>query len=161
MRDLRTIAKAAEEARRAEPMAKDPSFAALRKARIGTPALVKTPEEEDAYWIVPFIVGKKACGFAFVETTLNVSRLGTFGAGPRDQASWIDASFFERPPPEILSDIKSRYSDMRMSAPIFSYDKTPSKWAWMIKLRDKRELTIFVTPAGWYEQTAKKEDFEG
>jgi hypothetical protein len=160
MSDTKAIIEAAEEASK-EHAARDPNLAALRKARIGNPALVKTPEGEDAYWIVPFIIENEACGFAFVEKTLKVSRLGIFGGGPTDQASWITASFFEKPPPETISDIRNRYSHMRISDPLLSYDRSPSKWGWIVNLKNERELTIVITPSGWYEQTAKKKALEG
>jgi len=160
MIDTKAIIEAAEEARK-ECTHRDPNFSALRQARIGNPALVKTPDGEDAYWIVPFVIETKACGFAFVEKTLKVSRLGIFGAGPTDQASWITASFFEKPPPEAISDIKNRHPDMWMSEPLFSYDRNPSKWAWIVNLKNERKLTIVITPSGWYEQAARKEAVEG
>lgn len=92
---------------------------------------------------------------------LEDKRTRSFRWDPEDQGSWIDASFFERPPPEDIDSIKARYPGTEMSEPIFSYDQSPAKWGWMVKLNDGRRITVFVTPAGWYEQTKRDAALEG
>lgn len=96
-----------------------------------------------------------------MDLNLRVSQVGLFGAGPEDQRSWVDVSFFERPPPEDVNSIKARYPTMEMSVPFFSYDQSPAKWGWIVKLKAARMKTLFITPGGWYEQVERKADFEG
>lgn len=128
---------------------------------MATPLMVRSSDGKEAYWFVPLLMGTKACGFARIEKNLKISELGLFGGSPEDQGSWIDASFFERPPPEDIDSIKARYPGTEMSEPIFSYDQSPAKWGWMVKLNDGRRITVFVTPAGWYEQTKRDAALEG
>jgi hypothetical protein len=143
------------------PVLDDPTFSTIRRATIGIPILVRSPEGKEAYWFVPLITGTKASGFARVDKNLRVSQVGLFGANPDDQGSWIDVSFFERPPPEAINSIKARYPEMEMSVPFFSYDQSPAKWGWIVKLKDKRMITIFITPGGWYEQIERNANIEG
>ena len=121
---------------------------------------MRSENRRESCWFVPLLIGDKACGFAQVEKDLKVSTVGLFGAGPKDRESWIEASFFERPPPEVINSIKARYPEMEMSTPFFSYDKSPAKWGWIIRLKNSREITIFINPAGWYEQSKRKTSFE-
>jgi hypothetical protein len=155
------LVRAAEKAIGESPVKGDPKFAALRAARPGKPVQVRTSEGEEAYWLVPLLIGDKACGFVQVERDLRVSRVGIFGASPEDRGSWIGASFFEKPPLEAINSIKARYPGMRMSAPFFSYDRSPSKWGWMVRLRDGGQITVFINPAGWYERSATDAGLEG
>ena len=97
------------------------------------------------------LIGDKACGLAQVERDLRVSRISIFGADPGDRGAWADASFFEKPPLGAINSIKARYPGRRMSAPFFSYDRSQSKWWWMVRLKDGKEVTVFINPAGWYE----------
>jgi hypothetical protein len=155
------VAKAVKKSISEPPISDDPKFAAVKKAIIGIPLKVKSENKKESYWLVPLLIGDKACGFAQVEKDLRMSTVGLFGASAEDRESWIEASFFERPPPEAINSIKARYSEMEMSNPFFSYDKSPAKWGWMVRLKNSREVTIFINPAGWYEQTKRDTTFEG
>jgi hypothetical protein len=106
--------------------------------------------------------GEKAVGFVRLERNLKVSQVSIFGASAADKESWVDASFFERPPSEVINSIKLRYPDLEMSEPVFSFDKSPAKWGWLMKLSsNKRMIVIFVTPSGWHEKTSRSIEFEG
>lgn len=155
------MVRAAERALAESPVKDDPKFAALKTARPGKPVQVRTSEGEGAYWLVPLLIGDKACGLVQVERDLRVSRVSTFGASPEDRGSLVDASFFEKPPLEAINSIKARYPGMRISAPFFSYDRSPSKWGWIVRLKDGRQVTVFISPAGWYEQSAVGAELEG
>jgi len=157
MKEVEAIRKAVEVKRAKAPVSIDPLFSAVRDAKIGSPAMVYTPEGKEAFWLVPILMGDSACGFARVELSHKVSQVGIYGSSPEDYAGWIDASFFEKPPSRLLDAIRSRYSGMNISEPIFSYDKTPAKWAWRIEIGDKLKTIVFITPWGWYEQVSKND----
>ncbi len=154
-KEIEAIRKAVEIKRAKAPVSKDPLFSAMRDAKIGLPVMVYSPEGKEAFWLVPILMGDSACGFARVELSHNVSQVGIYGSGPEDHASWIDASFFEKPPSGLLDAIRSRYSGMKISEPLLSYDKSPARWAWRIEVEDEVKTVVFITPGGWYEQVAK------
>lgn len=134
----------------------DKQLVLLYMAEIGEPVLVGTPEGMSSYWLVPMLIGDMACGFATVNLTGNVTRLGIFGGAPTDQAAWVKADFFRRPPAEILDEIAGRYPGWTISPPVFSYDMSPARWGWMVRLTrsEAAPVLIFITPGGWYEQYA-------
>ena len=162
MKESKKIMKAVEAERKKPSIRNNPMFSAAMGAEIGTPAMVQTPEGKEAFWLVPMLRGAFACGFARVELSHKVSQIGIYGSGPEDYASWIDASFFEKPPSRLLDAIRSRYLWMKISEPILSYDKTPARWAWRIGIEDNVKTIVFITPGGWYEQASKGDtDREG
>lgn len=119
------------------------------------------PQGNKAYWLVPIMCNEKACGFAQVQKDYLVSKISAFGSSPDDTKSWIDASFFKAPPPNLLKEIQTRYPEMALSEPIFSYDKTPAKWGWKITLTNDQTFEVFVGPANWYKQAKTEPGFEG
>jgi hypothetical protein len=143
------------------PISDDPNFTLLRKATIGDPVPVKDDEGREVFFLVPLLIGEKACGFVRLEKNLRVSQVSIFGGSADDRESWIDASFFDRPPNEIINSIKMRYPDMEMSEPVFSFDKSPAKWGWAIRLSNKRKIDVFISPSGWHEKTKRAVEFEG
>lgn len=143
------------------PIIDDPKFTAVRKATVGTPLMVRRVDGKEEYWFVPLLTGDKANGYAQVEKNLKVSQLVVFGATPEDRGSWIDRSFFEKPRLDVINSIKARYPKMEMSEPFFSYDTSPAKWGWMVRLKDGREIAVFISPSGWHEHTEREPDFEG
>lgn len=145
-----------------QPIIEDRKFDAARKASIGSPITVKNTDGKDQHWFVPLLTGKKANGYAQVEKDLKVSQVAIFGATPEDRGSWIEASFFEKPPLEVINSIKARYPQMEMSEPFFSYDQNPAKWGWIVKLKNERQITVFITPSGWRKlQNTKIIGYEG
>ncbi len=155
MKEVEAIKRAVEVKRGKAPVSRDPRFSAVKDAKIGLPAMVYSPEGKEAFWLVPILMGDSACGYARVELSHKVSQVGIYGSGPEDYASWIDASFFEKPPSRLLDAIRSRYSGMRISEPVLSYDKSPARWAWRVEIGDQVRTIVFITPGGWYEQVAK------
>jgi hypothetical protein len=155
------VLKAVEEALNEYPVSDDLNFTTLRKSNAKNPIMVKNDEGKDAFWLVPLINGKKAFGFVRLEKNLRVSQVGIFGASATDQESWLDASFFDRPPSEAIKSIKVRYPDMAISEPVFSFDRSPAKWGWIIKLSNKHKIEVFVSPSGWHEKTNRDAKFEG
>jgi len=151
--DPETARTVAASARKGLHATGDARFCIPEDAKVGSPAMVYTPEGTPAFWMVPFIVEDSACGFARVELSYEVSQIGAFGSNPKDRSSWIDATFFERPPSKVLADIQAWYLGSVLSEPVLSYDASPTKWAWRIKVEDKIESVAFITPCGWYERS--------
>ena len=153
--------EAVKKAMKEHPIIDDPKFDAVRRATIGSPLTVKGADGKDEHWFVPLLIGKKANGYAQVERNLKVSQLAIFGANSEDRGSWIDASFFEKPPLEAINSIRARYPQLEMSDSFFSYDQNPAKWGWKVKLKDKHQITVFITPSGWHELPKHKPGYEG
>lgn len=158
IKDPETIIKAVEAARKQSPVAKDPQFSVVRDSEVGSPVQVRTPEGAPSFWMVPFLIENRVCGFAFVELSGKVSKLGIFGSTPEDYPSWMDASFFKKPPGSILAEIQAKFSGLTISEPIFSYDRSPAKWAWRVEIRNEIKSVIFITPGGWYERLPEEDN---
>lgn len=143
--------------KQAAPVLNDPLFAAVRRAKVGSPVLVYAPTGEPAFWLIPFILRDRVCGLAEISLAGQLSRLGILGAAPDDQQSWFDPSFFEEPPASFLAEIAAHYGDTALSAPVLTYDGSPAKWAWRVQVAGSRgaDPAIFITPAGWYVGQAR------
>jgi hypothetical protein len=128
-------------------------LAAVRSAVVGEPALVRTPDGAAAYWLVPFVEGDLASGFARVELNGRVSQLGAFGAGARDRGAWPVASFFAAPPRQLLQEIEQLHPGVVIDAPLLTYDRSPAHWGWRVELGSSRG-SAFISPGGWHLQTA-------
>lgn len=163
--DPKEIASIAIAVRNQLPYRDDPNFAAVRAADVGNPILVRDLAGEPTFWFVPFLTGNLACGFAHIDLSGGIDRLGIYGATAIDHGSWIDASFFEGPPLAFVEEIKSRYPDATLSDPLFSYDKAPTRLAWVVKIKhsDQSETVVFISGAGWYERPVGEErwDWDG
>jgi len=148
------IKEIAGRAREQSPLVNDEKFTLLRKAQVGNPAMVYSPEGTSAFWLVPFLSGDLVCGIAQVELSGQVAKIGIFGSAPDDSMSWMNASYFKEPPAEILKKIESVYSRDNVSDPVFSFDRSPSRWAWMltIKSEGKESFKVFITPGSWYKR---------
>lgn len=152
--DSETIRKVVETARKQSHIVKDEKFSLLIKAKVGSPIMVYSAEGEPTFWLVPFLVNNLACGFSQVELSSQVSKIGTFGSAPNDSQSWIKASFFKEPPSETMKEIQSAFSEETISEPVFSFDVSPARWAWMLKIKSKANVMsiVFITPGGWYKR---------
>lgn len=133
------------------------------RAAAGEPALVVSPGGEAAFWLVPLVVGKAACGYARVELSGRVSQIGCFGQGGGDRGGWLLATFFQRVPAAMLREIRERYGRESLSSPVLSYDGTPAKWAWRMLVGDPPRAEVYVSPGGWYERAVgpRPAGFEG
>lgn len=158
IRDPEAVRKVVASARKQSPVADDPKFSVARDAEVGSPVMVYTPEGEPSFWMVPFLVKNSACGFACVELSGKVSKVGIFGSTPEDRPSWVDASFFKNPPDALFAEIRAKFSGSTISEPIFSYDTSPARWAWRIEVKNKIRTIIFITPGGWYERLSEEKD---
>ena len=151
--DVALIRSAVERALRTPPTAIDPQMRHLCEGRVGKPALVHTPENTPAYWLVPIQIGQAACGFAQVELNGRVTSIATLGAGPGDRAAWPRASFFEKPPPSILREARVRYPELAQARPVLSYDRSPAHWAWRLSAAGAA-VSVYITPGGWHHRAA-------
>jgi len=122
-------------------------MAALVRAEAGAPVLARSPEGTQAFWIVPLEAGRQAPGFARVGLDGRVAQIGRFGAA-------TDAAFFEGPPAAVLDEIRASHPTAPLSQPQLSYDGSPAKWAWLVKVGEPATRFVFVTSGGWYERPA-------
>ncbi len=76
-----------------------------------------------------------------------VTRLDAFGAGAEDRSAWQPASFFTAAPPHMLREIQHRHPEADVTAPLFTYDRSPAHWAWRVK---SGSGAVFISPGGWY-----------
>jgi hypothetical protein len=136
------------------PLGHDPSMKLLREARIGEPALVRSPAGDPAFWLVPFLLGNQACGFARVELTGRVAQVGRFGAAAGDRSSWPQADFFDRPPGHLLDEVRTKHPALPFGEPTLSYDGSPARWAWRIAVGEPAVTVAYLTPGGWYSRPA-------
>jgi hypothetical protein len=148
------IKEAVRIARGQPPYSQEPAFATLRQAETGAPVLVHTPAGEPAYWLVPFIVQGMVCGFAQTSLQGVVMRIGILGGSAGDRAAWIEASYFEQPPREMLAEIRQQYAGAALPEPVFSYDGSPIKWAWRLSILKEgaAPVEVFISPSGWVER---------
>lgn len=158
IKDPKAIRKIVEAERKRARLIDDKKLSSIKNAEVGSPVLIHTPEGDPSYWLVPLLEKGFACGFVSVQLSGRVSRLGIFGSAPEDSSSWIDASFFEKPPPKMLFEIEAKYLGLTIAEPIFSYDANPSRWAWRVEILDKDEIrsVVFITPGGWYERALEQ-----
>ena len=126
----------------------------LADTRVTEPVLVRDPEGEPTFWLVPFLRDDMAVGFATVTLEGVVQQVGTFGSGCADRGAWIPASYFWRPPEKLLSEIRERYSESTLSNPSFSYDRSPSRWAWRLGVDPPNGDVVFVAPRDWHARAA-------
>jgi hypothetical protein len=83
-----------------------------------------------------------------------VTQISALGGGPEDRGSWIPQSFLTKPPDRSLAEIRNKYPEQPLSKPIFSYDRSPVRWAWRLEVGSPPTpaAVVFITPAGWYER---------
>ena len=130
-------------------------MAALGSAEVGAPMLARDPGGAPAFWITPLAAGARVPGFARVELNGRVAQIGIFGASAEDPSATLAASFFEGPPVTVMNEIRAKHTPAPLSQPQLSFDGSPSKWAWLVKVGDPATRFIFVTPGGWYERPAR------
>lgn len=155
MVDRESIRRAAETARRSMPPAGVPAVV-LAAAQAAEPVLVRHPDAHPAFWIVPFIRGSSACGFATVDLSTTVTAISALGAGLEDRAGWIDASWFTSPPPRVLEEVRAANPDAILSEPMLSYDRSPARWGWTVTIRrpGAEPRTAFIGPRTWHVVSA-------
>jgi hypothetical protein len=152
--DVKRIRQAVEREISRAPVSGDPSMPALRECTVGEPALVRSADGASAFWLVPFEIGDRACGFARVELSGRIAQVSQFGAGADDRASWPQAEFFRRPAARVLDDIRAKHPGLALAEPVLSFDGSPAKWAWRVAINDS--AAVYITPRGWYEKAAAR-----
>ena len=147
MIDQCRIQQLADEARRSPPVAGDPRFAALESATTAPAVLVRSPDGSPAFWLVPFVVAGLAHGIARVELTGRVAGVSMLGRP-------VIRSWFQRPPADALAKIRVAHPDARLSEPVLSYDRAPSRWGWMVQVRQPGhpDRAAHIGFNGWYER---------
>lgn len=159
--DSERIRQAVAAALNQSPVAGDPAMVDLSGAKAGLPVLARSPGGAPAFWIVPLETGTRVPGFARVELNGRVAQIGRFGASPHDPSSSAGAAFFRAPSSTALNEIRVKHPAAALSPPQLSYDGSPAKWAWLIKVGEPPTRFIFVTPGGWYERPAREDAASG
>lgn len=118
----------------------------MADVKAGTPLLAHSPGGAPAFWIVPLHAGQRVPGFARVELNRRVAQIGRLDSA---------ATYFEGPAQTTLAEIRARHPQAPLTQPELSYDGSPAKWAWLIKLGEPATRFVFVTPGGWYERPAR------
>jgi hypothetical protein len=136
-------------------------MAALKGAEAGAPVLARSPGGTPAFWIVPLEAGTRVFGFARVELNRRVAQIGRFGASADDPSTSPEAAFFRGPPATAMKEIRAKHPTAPISQPQLSYDGSPAKWAWLVKVGDPATRFVFVTPGGWYERPAREDAASG
>lgn len=139
------IRKAARQA-----CSESPTQAELTGTQVAEPVLVRNPRDEPEFWLVPLLRDDHASGLVTLTLSGTVQRVGIFGGGAEDRQSWIPASYFLRPPLELMQQIDTNYSDAVQSEPVFSFDQVPDRWGWRIQINPPTGDFIFIGPHGWY-----------
>jgi len=152
--DAAAVRQIAARAREQYSAAGKPMLSVLRQAEVDPPVVVHAPDGQPAYWLVPYVIGDFAAGFARIGLAGAVSQIGTFGAGPDDRRSWIPRDFFQRPNDRALDEIRAQFADAVISEPMLSYDTSPAKWGWRLTVSRQGRVAavVFITPGGWYER---------
>ena len=124
---------------------------------VADPVAVRDAADETVLWLVPLLRGDRAAGFVTLTTAGRVQRVGTFGSGPRDSASWIPAAWFAAPQADMLAEVRARYPGSNLSEPVFSFDRVPDRWGWRVRVGPPAGQTVFIGPRGWYAVPAEKD----
>ena len=139
------------------------SFPQLNNTRIGRPVPVFDQNKVQRYWFIPFLLKTKVRGSAIFDVQGKLVTHGVLNPNVQDEDKLLDMHFFEKVPKKTLNEIKHNYKDHTITSQIFSFDRTPQKWGWLICLKkDNSEdlLSIYAGPGGWYEKRMGN-DFEG
>jgi hypothetical protein len=136
-------------------------MADLRRAKVGEPVLARSPGGVPAFWIVPLETGARVPGFARAELNGRVAQIGRFGASADDPSTSAGAAFFRGPAAAMLNEIRARHQTASLSPPQLSYDGSPAKWAWLVKVGEPATRFIFITAEGWYERPAQEDAGSG
>ena len=124
------------------------------QSKIGIPKRVHTPQGKLSYWLVPLLSGDKVSGFAVVNLTGELLRLGVFGKTFGHRENWIAETYFQFPPKQQLDELKQKYPEHSLSDPLFTFDGASTKFAWLIKVKWKGKAIsyAFILPDNWYEK---------
>jgi hypothetical protein len=116
-----------------------------RAVRVGEAAAIVDPAGAPAGWLVPVTAGEDLVGFVQVSPAGAFMRYAGF-PHPVDAQHWLD-------PAHVLRVARSKAPrGARLSAPVLTYDRVPSRVVWAVRARHAgNDLTIFV--AGDYAYT--------
>lgn len=140
-------------------LASDPVPAWLRQARVGHPVVVRSEEDEPAFWLIPLLEGDLSCGYAVAELDGQLTSIASLGAGAGDRGSWLPATFFDHPPEAALIEINAAFGGPpgtpvnQLAEPGLYYDRSRARWGWRVIVSDAENHTrsLFISPGGWYE----------
>lgn len=124
----------------------------------GAPVLVRNLAREPSYWLVPFLVGDRAAGFARVLPDGRVLAIGAFGRPGRapGQSSRVVTGVSMAEAQRLFDDCTRLEAGERPAPPVFVHDGPPGREVWLVETtRDGRPCRwVFVSAAGCYERPA-------
>jgi len=112
--------------------------------------LVRDQRNEPGFWLVPLLCNDSVSGFVILTLSGTVQRVGTFGSGTLDRASWFPASYFIQPPAELIRQIMADYPQAKLSEAVFSFDRVPERWGWRVQIDPPDGDIVFIGAHGWY-----------
>lgn len=130
------------------------SFPILSKTSPGDPVPLYDLQQSQQYWLVPFLLKSKVRGLAIFDLFGHLVSHGVLSPNEREENKLMDKAFFDVVPPQTLDQIKHQLKVSEFASHFLSYDETPRKWGWLLRLKKENEMQtlIFVGPQGWYEK---------
>ena len=144
----------AEEALHASIAAADPLFTVWRGLAAAPPRLVEDLSGQAAYWVVPFLSGSHAVGFARVHLDGTVAAIGVTCRTPETPAL-CPTPVFALSPQAVGDLVRAGVQigpDEILVPPRLVHDGPPGREAWLTESRvgDRAHRWIFTGPGGSY-----------
>lgn len=130
------------------------SFPSLSKTTPGNPVPLFDAQQRQQYWLIPFLLSDRVRGLAIFDLTGRLISHGVLTPNVTDEIQLMSKTFFEAVPSQALDEIRQEYGGFRCTPPFLSYDETPRRWAWLLRLEQEtgQQRSIFIGPQGWYEK---------
>jgi len=130
------------------------SFPMLSKTTPGNPVPLFDAQQMQRYWLIPFLLSDRVRGLAILDLTGRLVSHGVLTPNVTDEIQLMTKTFFEAVPSKALEEIRQEYGGFRFTPPFLSYDDTPRRWAWLLRLEKEtaEQRSIFIGPQGWYEK---------
>ena len=131
-------------------------FESLSSAEIGDTIGMFDDEEIQQYWFTGLIRNKRIVGMIIQDLSGKIVLSGFVTPNISNENERIEEGFLKVPPEKIIAEIRKTYPDGIIASQFFSFDKVPQKWGWLIKfkMKDKKNIRLFISPNGWYELKA-------
>lgn len=135
------------------------SFPTLSKTTPGNPVPLFNRQQSHQYWLIPFLLNDRVRGLAVFDLTGRLISHGVLTPNVTDEIHLISKTFFEAVPSQALDEIRKEYGGFHYTPPFLSYDETPRRWAWLLRLETETagQRSIFIGPQGWYEKRDTRE----
>lgn len=130
------------------------SFPILSSTTLGDPVPLYDLRRRQSHWLITFLADRKVRGLAIVDLEGNLVSQGVLSPNLTDKSLLLDQDFFDSMPQKAMEEIREQYKGYRHSIPFLSYDVSPRKWGWYLKLEKEkaRTIRIFIGSNGFYEK---------